>query len=199
MKISYVGYHKWFRPVIVKYSTLAKQNVGNIMLIPNTVELQAATVTAQVPEAEVKDDTLMFNASAFKVPEGSVLEDLVKKLPGVEVENGTIKVNGKTVRRIMVDGKEFFGTDQNMSMKNIPAEIINKIKTYERKSDLARLTGIDDGEEETVLDLTIKKGMKNSWIGRIERRLRNSRPPCHERADSAFPRQSSVQPPQQFR
>lgn len=168
MKISYVGYHNWYRPIIVKYSTLAKQNIGTVMLIPSTVELQAATVTAQVPEIEVKDDTLMFNAAAFKVPEGSVLEDLVKKLPGVEIdENGGIKVNGKSVKRILVDGKEFFGTDQSMAMKNLPTEIISKIKTYEKKSDLARLTGIDDGEEETVLDLTIKKGMKNSWIGNI--------------------------------
>lgn len=168
VKISYVGYHNWYRPVVVKYSTLARQNIGTVMLVPNTVQLQAATVTAQVPEMEVKDDTLMFNASAFKVPEGSVLEDLVKKLPGVEIdENGAITVNGKTVKRILVDGKEYFGNDQSMAMKNLPTEIINKIKTYERKSDLARLTGVDDGNEETVLDLTIKKGMKNSWMGNI--------------------------------
>lgn len=168
LKISYVGFHNWYRPVVVKYNTLAVQNVGTIMLVPNSVELQAATVTAQLPEVEVKDDTLMFNAAAFKVPEGSVLEDLVKKLPGVEVdENGGITVNGKTVRRILVDGKEFFGNDRDMAMKNIPTEIINKIKTYERKSDQARLTGIDDGNDETVLDLTIKKGMKNSWVGNV--------------------------------
>lgn len=168
LKISYVGYHNWYRPVIIKYTTLAKQNVGTVMLIPSTVELQQAVVTAQIPEVEVKDDTLMFNADAFKVPEGSVLEDLVKKLPGVEIdENGAITVNGKSVKRILVDGKEYFGNDQSMAMKNLPTEIIKKIKTYERKSDQARLTGIDDGNDETVLDLTIKPGMKNSWIGNL--------------------------------
>lgn len=168
LKISYVGYHNFFRRINVKHSTLSALNVGTVMMIPSSVELKAATVTAQVPEVEVKDDTIMFNADAFKVPEGSVLEDLVKKLPGAEVdESGTIKINGKTVKKILVEGKEFFGTDQSMSMKNIPTEIIQKIKTYEKKSDLARLTGIDDGEEETVLDLTIKKGMKNSWIGNV--------------------------------
>lgn len=168
VKISYVGYHNFYRPVVIKYNTLAVTNLGTVLMIPNSVELKAATVTAQIPEVEVKDDTLMFNADAFKVPEGSVLEDLIKKLPGVEVdENGAITVNGKSVKRILVDGKEFFGTDQSMAMKNLPTEIIKKIKTYERKSDQARLTGIDDGNDETVLDLTIKPGMKNSWIGNV--------------------------------
>lgn len=167
-KVSYVGYHNFFRPIVVKRNTISTLNVGTVMMIPNSVELKAATVTAQIPEVEVKDDTLMFNADAFKVPEGSVLEDLVKKLPGVEIdENGAITVNGKSVKRILVDGKEFFGNDQSMAMKNLPTEIIKKIKTYERKSDQARLTGIDDGNDETVLDLTIKPGMKNSWVGNI--------------------------------
>lgn len=168
VKVSYMGYHNFFRAITTNSKTSAIQTVGTVMLVPSSIELKQAVVTAQIPEVEVKDDTLMFNADAFKVPEGSVLEDLVKKLPGVEIdENGAIKVNGKQVKKIMVDGKEFFGNDQNMAMKNLPTEIIKKIKTYERKSDLARLTGIDDGEEETVLDLTIKKGMKNSWIGNI--------------------------------
>lgn len=168
VKVSYVGYHNFYRALSVKYNTLATMNLGTVLMVPSSVELSAATVTAQIPEVEVKDDTLMFNADAFKVPEGSVLEDLVKKLPGVEIdENGGITVNGKTVRRILVDGKEFFGNDRDMAMKNIPTEIIKKIKTYERKSDQARLTGIDDGNDETVLDLTIKKGMKNSWVGNL--------------------------------
>lgn len=168
VKISYVGYHNFFRAITVKHTTLPSLNIGTVMMIPSSVELKSATVTAQIPEVEVKDDTLMFNADAFKVAEGSVLEDLIKKLPGAEVdENGAITINGKSVKRILVDGKEFFGTDQSMAMKNLPTEIIKKIKTYERKSDLARLTGVDDGNEETVLDLTIKKGMKNSWIGNV--------------------------------
>lgn len=168
VKISYVGYHNFYRAITVKHTTVGSMNIGTAMLIPSSVELKAATVTAQIPEVEVKDDTLVFNADAFKVAEGSVLEDLVKKLPGAEVdENGTITINGKQIKRILVDGKEYFGNDQSMAMKNLPTEIIQKLKTYERKSDLARLTGVDDGNEETVLDLTIKKGMKNSWIGNV--------------------------------
>ena len=134
----------------------------------NGIQLNQAVVTGELKEMEVKDDTLIFNADAFKVPEGSVLEDLIKKLPGVTIEDGTIKVNGKTVRRILVGGKEFFGNDQNMSMKNLPAEIVDKVKTYDKQSDFSRITGIDDGEEETVLDLTIKKGFQQGWFGNID-------------------------------
>jgi hypothetical protein len=103
------------------------------------------------------------------VPEGSVLEELIRKLPGAEVGNdGSIKINGKTVTKILVDGKEFFGNDKSMSMKNLPTEIVDKVKTYDRQSDMARMTGIDDGEEETVIDLSIKKGMKQGWFGNFD-------------------------------
>lgn len=169
LKISYVGYHNFYRSINVKSAenkgTLA---IGTVMLVPNTVELKQAVVTAQMKEVEVKEDTLIFNADAFKVPEGSVLEELIKKLPGVTIEDGVIKVNGKTVKKILVGGKEFFGNDQNMSMKNLPAEIVDKVKTYDKQSDFSRITGIDDGEEETVIDLTIKKGMQKGWFGNVD-------------------------------
>lgn len=168
VKISYIGYHNFFRPLTVKEGQLEAQ-VGTVLLTPSSVMLQAAVVEGQVRQIEMKDDTLMFNANAFKVPEGSVLEDLIKKLPGVEVsEDGTIKVNGKTVSKILVGGKEFFGNDRSMAMKNLPSEIVDKVKTYDKQSDMARMTGIDDGEEETVIDLSIKKGMQNGWFGNID-------------------------------
>ena len=169
MKISYVGYHNFFRTINVKKAeNKGVQTIGTVLLVPNTVELKQAVVTAQMKEVEVKEDTLIFNADAFKVPEGSVLEELIKKLPGVTIEDGIIKVNGKTVKKILVGGKEFFGNDQNMSMKNLPAEIVDKVKTYDKQSDFSRITGIDDGEEETVIDLTIKKGMQKGWFGNID-------------------------------
>lgn len=169
LKISYVGYHNFFRTInIKKDENKGTQTVGTVMLVPNTVELKQAVVTAQIKEVEVKEDTLIFNADAFKVPEGSVLEDLIKTLHGVTIEDGVIKVNGKTVKKILVGGKEFFGNDQNMSMKNLPAEIVDKVKTYDKQSDFSRITGIDDGEEETVIDLTIKKGMQKGWFGNVD-------------------------------
>ncbi|MBQ6750592.1 MAG: TonB-dependent receptor [Bacteroidaceae bacterium] len=170
VKVSYIGYHNFFRTVTVNRAAHnGSQLLGTVMLVPNTIELKQAVVTAQMKEVEVKEDTIIFNADAFKVPEGSVLEELIKKLPGAEIlEDGTIKINGKTVKKIMVEGKEFFGNDQNMAMKNIPTEIVDKIKSYDKQSDLSRITGIDDGEEETVIDLTIKKGMKKGWFGNVD-------------------------------
>ena len=113
----------------------------------------------------MKEDTFVFNAGAYRLPEGSNLEELVRKLPGAEVsEDGTIKINGKTVSKIMVGGKEFFDNDTKMAMKNIPTKMVEKIKSYDKQSDYSRITGIDDGDEETVLDLTVKKGMKEGWL-----------------------------------
>ena len=170
MKVSYVGYNDFYRAITVnrKSNNKGNQPIGTIMMTQSNIQLDQAVVTAELKEMEVKDDTLIFNADAFKVPEGSVLEDLIKKLPGVTIEDGTIKVNGKTVRRILVGGKEFFGNDQNMSMKNLPAEIVDKVKAYDKQSDFSRITGIDDGEEETVLDLTIKKGFQQGWFGNLD-------------------------------
>jgi hypothetical protein len=143
-------------------------SVGTLALKTDATMLETAVIEGKLQEVTVKDDTVLFNAAAYKVPEGSVLEELVKKLPGAEVEeDGSIKINGKSVSKILVEGKEFFSNDRSMAMKNIPTDIVDKIKTYEKKSDLARITGIDDGQEETVIDLTIKKGMKNGWFGNL--------------------------------
>ena len=103
------------------------------------------------------------------MPEGSALEELVKKLPGAEVdENGKITINGKEIKKIMIDGKEFFADDPNIAMKNLPVNIIDKVRAYDKQSDLARVTGIDDGEEETVLDLSVKPGMNKGWFGNAD-------------------------------
>jgi hypothetical protein len=110
-------------------------------------------------------DTFVYKADAYRVPEGSVLEELVKKLPGATVEDdGTIKINGKEVKKIMIDGKEFFTGDTKTAMKNIPTSMIEKVKAYDQQSDLARITGIDDGEEQTVLDIGVKPGMNKGAI-----------------------------------
>jgi len=168
VKISYIGYHNFYHKVTVQEKQ-RESNVGTVMMLPSSVLLNQAVVTAKMPQVEVREDTLLFNADAFKVPEGSVLEELIRKLPGAEVSSdGTIKINGKTVKKILVEGKEFFGSDKSMAMKNLPSEIVDKVKTYDKQSDMAKMTGIDDGEEETVIDLTIKKGMKKGWFGNFD-------------------------------
>lgn len=145
------------------------RQLGVFKMYESSIMLTEAVIEDALPPTQVVDDTLMFNVSAFRVPEGSVLEELIKRLPGVEVdENGGITVNGRTVSRILVDGQEYFGNDRQMATKNLPVNIIHRIKTYQRKSDLARVTGIDDGEDETVMDLEIKPNMRNGWLHNID-------------------------------
>ncbi|MBO4612013.1 MAG: TonB-dependent receptor [Bacteroidaceae bacterium] len=164
LRISYMGYVTQYCTV-----TLSKLNkevdLGTVTLEEDAKVMKEAQVTAQLAQVEMKEDTFIYNAGAFRVPEGSNLEELIRKLPGAEIDDdGTVKINGKTVSKIMVGGKEFFSNDTKMAMKNIPTKMVDKIKSYDKKSDYSRITGIDDGEEETVLDLTVKKGMKEGWL-----------------------------------
>lgn len=142
--------------------------VADVMMREDATVMQEAVVEGKLPEMTVIDDTVAYNADAFKLPEGAVVEDLIKKLPGVvQDENGGYKFNGKTVNQILVDGKEFFGGNRNVVLQNLPAEIVDKVKAYDKKSDLARITGIDDGNERTVLDLAIKKNRKKGFFGNL--------------------------------
>lgn len=167
LKISYIGFHTKFIPLQLS-SNKTNNDLGTITLDSDAVLLEEAVITAEAPPVKMVEDTTVYAASAYRVAEGSMLEDLVKKLPGAEVsEDGKITINGKEIKKIMVDGKEFFSDDPKVSMKNLPVNMVENVKSYDRKSDMARITGIDDGDEETVLDLTVKKGMKQGWIGNV--------------------------------
>jgi len=143
------------------------KKVNDVLLREDATVMKEAVVEGKMPEMTVVDDTMMYNATAFALPPGSMVEELIKKLPGIVIEDGRITHNGKEVRQILVDGKEFFGNNQQLVLRNIPAEIVDKVKAYEKQSDLARITGIDDGEEQTVLDLEIKKDRRRGWFGRV--------------------------------
>ena len=164
LKVSYIGFRTKLVPVQLSANATDKK-LGTITLDPDAVMLKEAVITAEAPQVVVKEDTLEYNSTAYRTPEGAMLEELVKKLPGAEIDDdGNVKINGKEVKKIMVDGKEFFGGDVKTGLKNLPVNMIDKLKTYDKKSDLARVTGIDDGEEETVLDLKVKKGMTRTPI-----------------------------------
>lgn len=169
IKVSYVGYVPKTQNLELSISKTKKNtDLGFITLAPDNVLLAQTEITANASKVKVSGDSLIFNASAYRTPAGSTLEALVKKLPGAKVdENGNITINGKSVNKIMIDGKEFFLNDTQVAMQNIPVDIIDNIKSYDRKSDMARVTGIDDGEDETVLDLSIKKGMNKGWTGQL--------------------------------
>ena len=158
LKLSFLGYQSRMIPFQKKRQNLS---LGTLYLNPEIVELDEAVVTANLPKMVVKDDTLIFNADAFTVPEGSVIEALVEVLPGAEIdENGGITINGKAVKRFKLDGRDFMTGNNSAVMKNLPSYVIDKVKVYDEKSDLARLTNIDDGEDDFVMEFTIKKSAR---------------------------------------
>ncbi len=143
-------------------------DMGQVLMQEDINLLDAVVVTDKANQMVIKKDTLEYNASSFKTNESDMLEELLKKLPGIEIStDGSITANGKTINKIMIDGKTFFLDDPQLATKNLPAKIVDKVRVVERKSDQARFTGIDDGEEETVIDLGIKKGMMNGWFGNL--------------------------------
>ena len=167
LKISSVGY----TPLTKTIKVDGKKDIalGEIIFNADAIMLKGATVVGQAARVTVKEDTFVYNASAYRTPEGSVVEELVKRLPGAQVsDDGTITINGKEVKKVLVDGKEFMTGDTQTALKNLPTSIIDKIKAYDEKSDLAKVTGIDDGEEQTVLDFGIKKGMNKGVFGNVD-------------------------------
>ena len=140
-------------------------SLGNISLKADAIMLEGATITKQVAKVTLKEDTFVYNAAAYRTPEGSVVEELVKRLPGAQVsDDGKITINGKEVKKMLVDGKEFMTGDTKTAMKNLPTSIVERVKAYDEKSDLARMSGIDDGNEQTVLDFGIKRGMNKGFF-----------------------------------
>jgi len=143
-------------------------DLGKVTLTENAHMLAEAVVTAVKAAVVAKQDTIEFNAGSYHTAPNATVNDLLKKLPGVEIgTDGSITSNGKTIKKILVDGKEFFGDDPQMATKNLPSNMVDRVQVVDRKSDLARLTGVDDGEEETVINLTVKKDMNNGWFGNI--------------------------------
>ena len=168
IKASYIGYENGERKI--KLDSLHKDlKIKPLRLSPDKVMLEEVKILASATPLVVKEDTLVYNPEAFRVTDGAMIEDLVKKLPGAELSSdGKLVINGKEIKKILVDGKEFFSNDPQFSLKNLPANLIEEIKTYDKKSETAELTGVDDDNDETVLDLKVKKGMKNGWVGTIQ-------------------------------
>ena len=167
LQVTYVGFKTYQKKISLKDGK--DYNAGTIKMEPDAIMLKGATVTARAQKVTLKADTFVYNANAFRTPEGSVAEELVRRLPGAEVsDDGSIKINGKQVKKILVDGKEFMTGDTKTAMKNLPTNIIDRIKAYDQQSDLARVSGIEDGEEETVLDFGIKAGMNKGIMANAD-------------------------------
>ncbi|MCH5245160.1 MAG: outer membrane beta-barrel protein [Muribaculaceae bacterium] len=166
LETTYIGYDKAYTNVTVGSTNV---NVGTIKMTENSTLLKDITVVGIATPVKVMEDTIEYNTGAYKTQPNAVVEDLLKRLPGVEVSSdGKITVNGKEVSKILLDGQEFFSDDPTVASRNLPVDIVDRVQVVDRKSDLARLTGVDDGEDETVINLSIKPGMKNGWIGTVE-------------------------------
>ena len=166
LQATYVGYEPTYKNITVGTDNL---RVGEIVMNESSIMLKETTVIGVKTPIKVMEDTVEYNADTYKTQPNAVVEDLLKRMSGVEVSSdGKITAHGKEVTKILVDGKEFFSDDPTVASKNLPANMIDKLQVIDRKSDLARLTGVDDGEDETVINLTVKKGMKNGWFGTVD-------------------------------
>ncbi len=170
LQVSFVGYETHWQSIQVASGGTATSNdkvdVGKITLSPASSILDEVEVTADRVPLRMQGDTINYNAAAFKVQPGAVVEDLLKKLPGVEVQaDGTIKAQGETVQNVFVDGKEFFGNDPQVATKNLPADAVDRVQVYDKKSDMAEFSGIEDGREAKTINLELKEGHKNGYFG----------------------------------
>ena len=144
-------------------------DMGKLLMKPITKELLEVVVrTARAP-LSIKGDTIEYNAASFKVPPGSTVEDLLRKLPGMQVnQDGSITAQGQDVKKVTVDGKSFFGNDPKLATKNLPADAIQKVQVFNDKTEQSKITGVDDGKKEKTINLELKDDAKKGGFGKIK-------------------------------
>jgi hypothetical protein len=165
LRISSVGYHDNIQDISVERQDVLLKNID---LKENAQLLSEVEVKGTAAQMLVKGDTIEYNATAFKTTENAVVEELLKRLPGVEIDSeGKITVNGEEIKKIRVDGEKFFDGDMEMATKNIPADLIEKVQVLEKKSEMAQLTGFEDDGTERIINLTIKPNRKKGTFGNL--------------------------------
>ena len=166
LKISYVGYLPYQQYLDPSVNEL--NDLGSIKIKPITQELLEVVIRTAKAPLSIRGDTIEYNASSFKVPPGSTVEDLLRRLPGIDVDaDGNIKAQGKDVKKLYVDGKTFFGDDPKAATKNLDANIISKVQVFTEKSEQAKLTGIDDGKKDKAMNLELKEEFKKGAFGKL--------------------------------
>ncbi|MBS1586433.1 MAG: outer membrane beta-barrel protein [Bacteroidetes bacterium] len=167
LQVALMGFKTYYRTVTVPMTK--GDNIGDIVLQEADVKLNEVQVNGEKIPFMLKGDTVEYNAGAYKVKPDASVEDLLKKLPGVQVDAaGNIKAQGKDVQRVTVDGKDFFGNDPKVATKNLPADAINKVQVYDRHSDQSVFSGIDDGERDKTINLTLKDNKKHGYFGDVQ-------------------------------
>ncbi len=167
LNITYLGYSSYYTPVSFSASN-PSIDLGKVSLESQSTLLNEITVEGERNPMTIKKDTVEYNSAAFQVQPNANVEELLKKLPGVQVDrSGNVQAQGETVNRILVDGKEFFGRDPKMATKNLPASAIDKIQVFDKKSDQAEFTGVDDGQREKTINLTLKEDSRKGSFGNV--------------------------------
>lgn len=165
--VTHISYHNTNKYFSISDSS-RNVDMGNIPVSDKTKVLEEIVLQAEAPPVTLIGDTIQYNAGSFKTKPNSVVEDLLKKLPGVQVEkDGTVKAQGQEVKKVLVDGKEFFGNDPKVATKNLPADAVDKVQVYDRQSDIAQLTGFDDGQSEKTINLKLKQDKKKGVFGKL--------------------------------
>lgn len=165
LKITFVGYASYERKISATGNSPIV-NVGLIKMEPQSMQLGEVVIKGEKAPVTVKRDTIEFNAGSFKTKANANVEDLLKKMPGIEVDtDGTVKAQGQEVQRVMVDGREFFGRDPKLATRNLPADAVDKVQVFDKKSDQAVFTGVDDGVKEKTINLELKEDKRNGAFG----------------------------------
>jgi hypothetical protein len=165
-KISYISYFPLLKYLPESQDPL--NDLGQIKIKPITQELMEVVVRTAKAPLHIRGDTIEYDATTFKVPPGSTVEDLLRRLPGINVDaDGNIKAQGKDVKRLYVDGKSFFGSDPKAATKNLGAETISKVQVFNEKSEQSKLTGVDDGKREKAMNLELKAEFKKGSFGKV--------------------------------
>jgi hypothetical protein len=166
MQVAYLGYQTLYRRITLPLGS--DNTFGTIIMKPNPISLGEVQVTGEHIPLLIKKDTIEYNAAAFKTKPDAVAEDLLRKLPGMEVDRaGNIKAVGEDVKNVLVDGKEFFGKDLKVATKNVPADAVKKVQVYDKKSDESEFTGIDDGSHDKTVNLVLKDDRKKALFGDV--------------------------------
>ena len=151
---------------MIRSGVAEEVDLGVLKLEPENTVLNPVEVKADYVPVELKKDTIAYNADAFETQPNANVEDLLKKLPGIEVNpDGSVKAQGEDVQRILVDGKEFFGDDPQMATKNLPAKAVKKVKVYDKQSEMSEFSGVDDGTRMKTIDLQLKDEFKKGLFG----------------------------------
>lgn len=162
--VSFIGYEKYSQNIQILFKD---QSAGTIQLSPKLENIGEVTVTADAPQAIIKGDTTEYVADAFKVTPDANIEDMVKKMPGVTVENGSVKAQGEDIKKVLVDGKTFFGEDPSIALKNLPAEIVDKVQIFDEQSEQSQFTGFNNGETTKTMNIVTRSNRRNGSFGKV--------------------------------